>query len=465
MGRKRNPISTDNPCQEHIALMLRELLDAAGRAFGQFAPRAGGISRVTLQRAASGAHTLRERTLTAFAEVCASPGRRPSSACEVRPASTSAASCTSSARPRSPRRSAAGGPQPHRRAPLLPPRPRRLGPSHDAAGLGCRPRRPGSPGNRRARRNTCSSGRLPRLAIQRTASRVLRGTGRPATLLTPTDSHIIQTNEVTDLDVFRLHSAVDDRSSVEARDECSWPGSPGSARSFGDRYGHCPGVLDGRRCVPRGGRHFYVIRVCRSLAHDTYGDVRRLLVPDRREADVPVVGRVPLLPAAQPGSLARHPAEDEGGGLQRRVAVLRLGLPLPCARRVRLHWCTRCGQAVGHGQRPGHLCDRPAGSVHQRRGRRRRLPRLAVLASGQHPHLRPGVHEVQRRVADADRPHHQAPPADQRHRLGDRVPGGERVLPRHCGRPCVHGPAGKAGEGRRHHRAAGRQQQRHLQLR
>ncbi|MFG2122828.1 hypothetical protein [Streptomyces sp. NPDC048710] len=62
MGRKRNPISADNPYQERIALMLRELLDAAGRAFEQSAPRADGISRVTLRRAASCTSSVRPRS-------------------------------------------------------------------------------------------------------------------------------------------------------------------------------------------------------------------------------------------------------------------------------------------------------------------------------------------------------------------------------------------------------------------
>ena len=59
-------------------------------------------------------------------------------------------------------------------------------------------------------------------------------------------------------------------------------------------------------------------------------------------------GEFHYLPAAQPGPVARRAAEDEGGRLQRRVDLLRLGLPLAQARRIRLHRRPRRRQAPRH---------------------------------------------------------------------------------------------------------------------
>ena len=61
--------------------------------------------------------------------------------------------------------------------------------------------------------------------------------------------------------------------------------------------------------------------------------------------------------------------------LQHRLAVLQLGLPLPRARRLRLHRRARHRPAARHRRRRRPLRDRAAGPVHQRRARLRRLPR------------------------------------------------------------------------------------------
>ncbi|MFK0111716.1 helix-turn-helix domain-containing protein [Streptomyces sp. NPDC091217] len=73
MGRKRNPIHTENQHQKQIASMLRDLLDAAGLTFEELAQRTEGISRVTLQRAASGNYLPKEKVIKAFAEGCGYP--------------------------------------------------------------------------------------------------------------------------------------------------------------------------------------------------------------------------------------------------------------------------------------------------------------------------------------------------------------------------------------------------------
>lgn len=73
MGRRKNPVTTTNPYRRRIALMLRELLDASGLTFQQLADRCEGISRPTLQRAATGDFTPKEKTLRAFAAGCGFP--------------------------------------------------------------------------------------------------------------------------------------------------------------------------------------------------------------------------------------------------------------------------------------------------------------------------------------------------------------------------------------------------------
>ncbi|MDG9682383.1 helix-turn-helix transcriptional regulator [Streptomyces sp. DH18] len=73
MGRRKNPVTTTNPYRRRIALMLRELLDASGLTFQQLADRCEGISRPTLQRAATGDFTPKEKTLKAFAAGCGFP--------------------------------------------------------------------------------------------------------------------------------------------------------------------------------------------------------------------------------------------------------------------------------------------------------------------------------------------------------------------------------------------------------
>ncbi|MFI8164522.1 helix-turn-helix domain-containing protein [Streptomyces microflavus] len=73
MGRTQNPITTTNPHRRRIAQMLRELMNASGLTFQQLADRCDGISRPTLQRAATGDCTPKEKTLRAFATGCGFP--------------------------------------------------------------------------------------------------------------------------------------------------------------------------------------------------------------------------------------------------------------------------------------------------------------------------------------------------------------------------------------------------------
>ncbi|WYB33444.1 helix-turn-helix transcriptional regulator [Streptomyces sp. SM1P] len=73
MGRAQNPVTTHNTYRRHLAFMLRELLAASGLTFQQLAARCEDISRPTLQRAASGDYTPKEKTLKAFAAGCGFP--------------------------------------------------------------------------------------------------------------------------------------------------------------------------------------------------------------------------------------------------------------------------------------------------------------------------------------------------------------------------------------------------------
>ncbi|OKJ06899.1 hypothetical protein AMK21_32275 [Streptomyces sp. CB00316] len=73
MGRAQNPVTTNNTYRRHLALMLRELLAASGMTFQQLADHCKDISRPTLQRAASGDYTPKEKTLKAFAAGCGFP--------------------------------------------------------------------------------------------------------------------------------------------------------------------------------------------------------------------------------------------------------------------------------------------------------------------------------------------------------------------------------------------------------
>ncbi|MFJ6149178.1 helix-turn-helix domain-containing protein [Streptomyces anulatus] len=73
MGRAQNPVTTHNTYRRHLALMLRELLAASGLTFQQLADRCEDTSRPTLQRAASGNYTPKEKTLKAFAAGCGFP--------------------------------------------------------------------------------------------------------------------------------------------------------------------------------------------------------------------------------------------------------------------------------------------------------------------------------------------------------------------------------------------------------
>ena len=188
-------------------------------------------------------------------------------------------------------------------------------------------------------------------------------------------------------------------------------------------------------------------------AHD---HLRPLLVQPRRPAGVAVVGRVPLLPAAQPGPVARPAREAEGVGLQLGLAVLQLGLPLAGAGGVRLHRRARPRPAAGH--RPGGraLRDRPPGPVHQRRARLGRLPGVADDAGRPRPHQRRRLPGGVGAVVRGGQPHHRPPPVHRRPRPGDPLPDRERVRRQ---RRRVHGGAQGGRAARRDHGAGVPQRQ------
>ncbi|GAA1376620.1 helix-turn-helix domain-containing protein [Streptomyces beijiangensis] len=70
MGRHLNPLPQGNEARREVAHRLRIYLRVAHLTFQELADRTPGISRVTLQRAASGKCTPKEKTLIAFATSC-----------------------------------------------------------------------------------------------------------------------------------------------------------------------------------------------------------------------------------------------------------------------------------------------------------------------------------------------------------------------------------------------------------
>ena len=193
--------------------------------------------------------------------------------------------------------------------------------------------------------------------------------------------------------------------------------------------------------------------------------VRQALADDRRAAHVRLVRRVPPVPAAQPEPVARRPAEDEGRGLHGGLDLLRLGLPLGQARRLRLQRRARHGQAARHRRSGRAVRDRPARPVHQRRGHRGWFPRVAHHAGRAGALRRPGLSRRRRRMVQ---PHRRDPgpaSAHERHRVGDPVPDRERArLDRHIAAQ-LHAAHGRQGARRRRHRPDLQQRQgpqRHL---
>lgn len=70
MGRKAKPIVTRHKMRAQLAHELRNLLKWSGMTYEQLAEQTPGISRVTLQRAASGTCVPKEKTVVAFAHGC-----------------------------------------------------------------------------------------------------------------------------------------------------------------------------------------------------------------------------------------------------------------------------------------------------------------------------------------------------------------------------------------------------------
>ena len=92
----------------------------------------------------------------------------------------------------------------------------------------------------------------------------------------------------------------------------------GSTRTIRPAAARCPWRCGHARCRARHEGERGPGHRLAHLGRHSLCDVRRLLVHGRRQAHLPVVRRVPLLPAAEPGPVAGHLPEDEGGRLQRR---------------------------------------------------------------------------------------------------------------------------------------------------
>ena len=138
-------------------------------------------------------------------------------------------------------------------------------------------------------------------------------------------------------------------------------------------------------------------------------------------------GEIHPVSAPQPRPVARRAREDEGERLQRRLDLRRLGVSLAEAGRLRLLRRSRHGPLPRHRRRGRDLRDRPAGAVHQRRGRRRRLPRLADHQARTARTNNATYLSYTGRVPVAHRPDHRAPPAHERLGDGDPLPDRERV--------------------------------------
>jgi transcriptional regulator with XRE-family HTH domain len=70
MGRTSHPVDESNKARAEIAYKLRGYLEDAGLTFEELAEHTPGVSRVTLQRAASGKCLAKVQTLRLFAEAC-----------------------------------------------------------------------------------------------------------------------------------------------------------------------------------------------------------------------------------------------------------------------------------------------------------------------------------------------------------------------------------------------------------
>ena len=152
-----------------------------------------------------------------------------------------------------------------------------------------------------------------------------------------------------------------------------------------------------------------------------------------------------------PVAVARRPAEDEGRRVQRGHRLLRLGLLLPGARRLRLHRGQGHEPVPEHGTAGGPVRDRQARPLHQRRDRRGRDRGLGAAVTRRLPHRRQAVRVRGTAVALGDRLDHRPAP-DHRRRGRDRLPDRERVHRAQRRRPAVPGQPGTAGALRRDQR-------------
>ena len=106
---------------------------------------------------------------------------------------------------------------------------------------------------------------------------------------------------------------------------------------------------------------------------------------------------------------------------------------------------------LDHRRRGRAVRDRPAGSLHQRRGHGGGFPGLAHHAGRPGALRRARLPRRHRRVAARDRRDHRPAPAHERHRLGDPVPDRERAgLDRHLAAQLPAAPV-RQGPRRRHH--------------
>ena len=212
-----------------------------------------------------------------------------------------------------------------------------------------------------------------------------------------------------------------------------------------------------RRLRPRGDVERRDAGADRAAAHRAArqaraGQLRPVLAEDRREPGLR--HRRGVRPVAYPVALAvaRRPAEDEGRRLQRRHGLLRLGLHLALAGRLRLRRRAR-HERVPEPRAAGRpLRDRTAGPVHQRGDRRRRHPVLGAHQPERLPQRHRAVPVRRAAVVLRDRLGHRAAPDHQRRRR-DPLPDRERVHRHVIGRPGVHGRPGAAGHLGRDRRA------------
>ena len=180
-----------------------------------------------------------------------------------------------------------------------------------------------------------------------------------------------------------------------------------------------------------------------------------LLADDRRPAHRHLVRRVPPVPAAQPDPVARHPAEDEGRRLQRRLDLLRLGLPLAQPGVYDFTGVRDMDQLLDMAQEVGlYVIARPGPYIN------------AEIDGGGFPGWlthpgRQGAHRRRRYLAAADEWLTQIDAIIARHQLtngtrhGDPLPDRERAGARPApAQSQLHAAPVRQGARRRHHRAA-----------